>query len=526
MLHVTPDALDFALAHVDRYGDTDILPSAFENLAITWSWDDVRAYLASQDLDVWNVRPLRKCLSPKGPLGYRIVTQLDPLDTLLLTALVYEVGEHIERARVPSDQGVVLSHRFAPDPNGRLYSRDYTYETFRRRSLELANAVPDGWVVLTDIADFYPRLYAHPLENALNEAVPRDYSRVIAKLIRNWNYGVSYGIPVGPSATRLLAELCITDVDAALLGEGVNFCRYSDDFRIFAATRAAALVQLTLLANVLHQNHGLTLQEAKTEVIPAMAFRNRFRETDEQRERRRLETNFYELLDRLGIETYETLDYDDLVPEHQQAVDELNLSEIVEDQITREERIDVALTGFALRRLAQVGQVTPELAELLLDNVADLTVVFPDVLSAVAASEVPGTPAHRHLMERVLQLMDHPSLSHLEYYRLWILTLFEEEHAAQVGQWPTLYAARPDSFTRRELVLAMGFASNQAWIRTKKHNVFDFGEWERRAYLASAGCLPTDEGNHWFRSVNPRLDVLEQWVVAWARERPLEIPRR
>jgi hypothetical protein len=122
--------------------------------------------------------------------------------------------------------------------------------------------------------------------------------------------------------------------------------------------------------------------------------------------------------------------------------------------------------------------------------------------------------------------MEHPSLSHLEYYRMWILTLFEEAHAAQVGQWPTLYAAQSDSFTRRELVLAMGFASNQAWIRTRKHSVFDFGEWERRAYLAAAGCLPTDEASHWFRSLNPRLDRLEQWVVAWAKESPLEIPRR
>jgi hypothetical protein len=526
MLRVTQDALEFALAHVERHGDTDILPPAFEQLAIRWSWPDVKNYLAGEDLDLWSVRPLRKCLSPKGPLGYRIATQLDPLDSLLLTALVFEVGESIERARIPSETGVVLSHRFEPDPNGRLYSREFTYEAFRRRSLELADTMPTSWVVLTDIADFYPRLYAHPLENALNEAVPQDHARVIAKFIRNWNYGVSYGIPVGPAATRLLAELCIADVDAALLGEGITFCRYSDDFRIFAATRPEALKQLTFLANVLHQNHGLTLQEAKTEVIPANIFALRFRETAEQGERRRLEANFYELLDRLGIDTYETLDYDDLAPEQQQAVDELNLSEIVEDQITRADRVDIALTGFALRRLGQVGQVTPDLADLLLENIAELTVVFREVLYALAASETPGTPEYRGLMQRVLTLMDHPSLSHLEYYKLWILTLFEEEHAAHVGQWQRLYATQQDPYTRRELILAMGFAANQAWIRSRRHSVFDLGDWERRAYLAAAGCLPTDEAQHWFRSINPRLDRLEQWVAAWAKEQPIEVPRR
>lgn len=521
MLRVTPDALDFAMAHVDRQGDTDILPPAFEHRAIKWSWPDVRDYLAQHDLDVWNVRPLRKCLSPKGPLGYRIATQLDPLDTLLLTALVYEIGSDIERARVSRDQGVVLSHRFDPDVNGRLYSKDFTFETFRRRSLELATGTPDGWVVLTDIADFYPRLYAHPLENALNQAVPQDHARVIAKLINKWNYGVSYGIPVGPAASRLLAELCITDVDSALLGDTISYCRYSDDFRLFTPTRPRALEQLTFLANVLHQNHGLTLQEAKTEVIPAKEFARRFHETDEQRERHALETNFYELLERLGIDTYESVDYDDLDPDQQQAVDELNLSEIVVDQITRDERIDTALTGFALRRLSQVGEVTPDLAELLLANIGDLTAVFRDVLSALAASESGGSAAHERLMGQVLALLDHPDLSHLEYYRTWLLTLFQEEHAAKLGPWQTLFDTLPDPFTRRELILAMGYANNQAWMRTKKHSVFDFGDWGRRAFLTAASCLPTDEADHWFRSINPRLDRLDQWVVAWAGANPV-----
>jgi len=521
MLRVSADALDFALAHVERHGDTDILPPAFEYQAIRHSWGEVRAHLSDQDLDTWSVRPSRQCLSPKGQLGFRAATQLDPLDTLIYTALVYEIGVDIEQSRVPRADGIVLSHRFGPDMSGRLYSREFSFETFRRRSLEAASSNPDGWVALTDIADFYQRIYAHRLENALNEAAPKDHARVIAKLLNKWNLGVSYGVPVGPAASRLLAELCITDVDFALLGENVVYCRYSDDYRVFAETRPRVLEQLTLLANVLHQNHGLTLQEAKTEIVPAAEFVRRFRETDAQQERRVLESNFHELLDRLGIDTYATIDYDDLDPDQQQAVDELNLADIVTDQITRDERVDPALTGFALRRLSQVGQVSPQLAELLLDHIQELTLVYRDVVSALPVAEPPGSPGYERLMQRALSLLDHPSLAHLEYYRVWLLTLFQDTNAAQFGSWQTLYGDLPDPLTRRELVLAMGYARNQAWVRTRKHSVFDFGAWERRAYLTAASCLPADEASHWYRSLNPRLDELERWVVAWAKENPL-----
>lgn len=522
---VTPDALDFALAHVERHGDTDIFLSAFEFEAIRWSWQDARNYLVGQDLYKWIVRPLRRYLSPKGRLGYRIATQLDPLDTLLLTALVYEVGEYIEQVRVPSTDNVVLSYRFDPDKKGRLYSKNFSYDTFRRQSLKLANIVESGWVVLTDISDFYLRLYLHPLENALNEAVPSDHAKVITRLIKDWNMRVSYGIPVGPAATRLLAELAINDIDSYLLDHQIIYCRYSDDFRLFAPTKSQAFKQLALLAEVLYKNHGLTLQEAKTEVISSAEFVQRFHETDDQKALASLETNFYNLVSILGIEDpYDTIEFEDLDSAQKETLEELNLMQILVDQITRDKHIDTTLMRFVLRRLIQVGEVTTDLALLLLSRIDKLIPVFKDIIKIIRAvldvGESFDSHKHRKLINAVTNLLNDPYLSHIEYYRAWLLTLFEDEYNSQFGTWPSLYNSHFDILTRRELILAIGFASNQAWIQANC-NLSDFRDWEKRAFLRAATCLPSDAAQHWFNSIKTRIDILDSWVVTWAKKNPI-----
>src|SRR5438105_3842827 len=101
-MRLHPSSLDFALAHIEARGDTDIFPSLFEYQAIRQAWDaSLRAALAGEDLSTWTVRPARRCLAPKTRLGLRIATQLDPLDTIVATGLVYELGEDLEGVRLP-----------------------------------------------------------------------------------------------------------------------------------------------------------------------------------------------------------------------------------------------------------------------------------------------------------------------------------------------------------------------------------------------------------------------------------------
>ncbi len=89
-LTLSERSLNWALEHILNYGDTDIFPEAFEFEAIKHDWQEVKAWIRSVDILVWNARPYRRCLAPKHRFGFRISTQLDPLDILVFTALVHE----------------------------------------------------------------------------------------------------------------------------------------------------------------------------------------------------------------------------------------------------------------------------------------------------------------------------------------------------------------------------------------------------------------------------------------------------
>src|SRR5437879_5194435 len=101
MVTVHSDSLDWALAHAEQHGDTDVFPLPFEFAAIRNDWARLRSELTNEDLLQWQVRPHRRLLAPKARHGFRIVTQLDPLDFLLFSAAVYEIGPHLEPSRVP-----------------------------------------------------------------------------------------------------------------------------------------------------------------------------------------------------------------------------------------------------------------------------------------------------------------------------------------------------------------------------------------------------------------------------------------
>ena len=118
MLKLSRHSLTWALHHALSRGDTDIFPSAFEFRALEHHWEDMLDHLAGQDALKWVSRPLRRCLSPKRRLGFRVATQLDPLDFLLFAALVYEVGQDLESHRLAHSGGAGLHSSFASVRSG------------------------------------------------------------------------------------------------------------------------------------------------------------------------------------------------------------------------------------------------------------------------------------------------------------------------------------------------------------------------------------------------------------------------
>jgi hypothetical protein len=136
-LQLTDAALNWALKHALTVGDTDIFPEVFEFHAIADDWENIKKSIQEIDIVEWKVRPFRRCLVPKHRFGFRVSTQLDPLDFLIFTALIKEIGKKLELVRIPSIDNIVHSYRFAPTADGHMFSDQYTaFSSLMRYKLE------------------------------------------------------------------------------------------------------------------------------------------------------------------------------------------------------------------------------------------------------------------------------------------------------------------------------------------------------------------------------------------------------
>jgi hypothetical protein len=59
-------SIEWALAHVSKFGDTDIFPPVFEYNAIRDSWHQIRAHLSQLDVEVYKPRAVQQMLMPKA----------------------------------------------------------------------------------------------------------------------------------------------------------------------------------------------------------------------------------------------------------------------------------------------------------------------------------------------------------------------------------------------------------------------------------------------------------------------------
>lgn len=520
MLYLDSTGLDWALAHTAKHGDTDILPTPFEFQAIQHDWIDIREFLLNQNILEWRVRPHRVLLAPKARYGFRVVTQLDPLDLLVFAALVRDIADDIEAQRAPIQKEIVFSYRVKLQKDGQLFDPDIGFNNFGVRADALLGKKKHSHIALADIADLYPRIYHHRLENALSACTSKaNHVRAIMNLLSGWNGTETFGIPVGNQFSRLLAEALLIDVDSALLAGGVTFIRYNDDYRIFASDHAEAYRHLAFLADVLYKNHGLTLQPQKTKVLTRSVFRKRFGTSPEQREFDSMVDKFEQLIEELELsDSYEPIDYDDLNEDQQALIDSLNLQQLFLEEAEADSP-DFMLLRFVLRRMAQIGDSS--LADSIFDKLDKVYPAFPYIVEYLKSLRDLEEEDYHRIGGKVLDALESSIISELEFHRMWGLDLFSAS-----TQWNhserffRMFGSANDEVTRRKLILAMGRAHQRHWFQTQWRNLFNEGPWPKRALIAAASCLPADGRKHWYKSIASRLDPLETAVMKWAKANP------
>lgn len=209
-----------AIANVTNYGDTDIFPFPFENRVFADRQDETVALLQSihdDFLPTINRTPpvnIRTC-APLGFTSFRWATQIDPIWNLYFLSLAHKIAPQIEASRIPIEQNTVFSYRYNFDSaTGGFWDTSLGWRPCLREAIKLARQENVNYVVSCDIADFYPRLYHHRLENCLKRLDSCDgLPRKLMKLLSVFSGNTSYGLPVGGTGSRLLAEALLNNVD-------------------------------------------------------------------------------------------------------------------------------------------------------------------------------------------------------------------------------------------------------------------------------------------------------------------------
>jgi hypothetical protein len=515
-----------ALDNITRHGDTDVFPFPIENQVFFDKPADALVLLQDVHADfeaaLSSYPPLnQKSLAAVGYTGFRWATQVDPLWNAYLLGLVIALGDEIEAQRLPKSKRIVFSYRFAWDKEAKtLFDKTSSWPQFQERSIELARQ--SKHVLVCDISDFYPRIYHHRLGNALKRASNNtEVTNRIMELLKHFSGGVSYGLPVGGPAARLLSELLLNRVDRLLATAGITFCRYSDDYHIFAATAEDAYGHLVFLSEKLLENEGLLLQKAKTRVMSAEEFLNTVDVPADSSEDTKAEWESRQFMRlRLHFDPYAAtakVDYENLK-------DELSKFDIV-GMLTREmnkTRVHQALARRLISALQYLEEPVLNAAVLsLVENLAVLYPVFPSVALLIRDAMPVLTEATRdHVFARLRDLVRGRSYivsvpTNLAYtVHLLAHDRSEEADALLIA----VYNATSNFVIRRDVILAMARRDADYWLSDVRNRFPTQTSWERNATLVGSFILG-DEGAHWRRAIMGQLTPLQKLVVAWAAER-------
>jgi hypothetical protein len=378
-------------------------------------------------------------------------------------------------------------------------------------------------VLVCDISDFYPRIYHHRLENSLDkETKNKDVVWRIRAILKAFSKNVSYGLPVGGPAARLLSELLLNRVDRLLASNGITFCRFADDYRLFADSEEEAYQHLVFLSTKLLENEGLLLQKTKTRIMSSEEFlgTSEFPEHNppetpaEEESRRFLRLRLhYDPYSQTRVEDYEALK------------EELSRFDII-GMLARELRKGRVHQPLAKRLVSAILYLGPHLrinaVASLIDNLPVLYPVFANV-AIVIKSLLPqlDEETKKLIFVRIRRLIEEGSYivsvpSNLAY-AVRILAFDKSEEADET--LAKVYRQSPNLSIRRDTILAMARKGADYWISDIKNSFASLSPWEKSALIIASYILADDEGRYWRDSIEGSLNGLQPLILKWANAR-------
>jgi hypothetical protein len=345
-----------------------------------------------------------------------------------------------------------------------------------------------AYIGVTDIVDFFPRIYLHRLQNGLDALAGNPLAvRALMRLIQGWAEGTSYGIPTGPHASNFLAEALLIEVDEYLLSCDVRFIRWVDDYFIFGDSEHDVVSGMFRLGERLHQTQGLSLNSAKTRLQTCEAYvEHVLHRVDPVEEWR--EATIEEVLG--GWSWYDEIDFDDLTDEQLAAIDAVDARSILESALEGD-LVDLRTVRFILTFLAAARR--PDLAGLVLDNLPLLSPLGDSVARFLDALDEIEDADHAGIGKSVIDFVLGDGFIP-KYQAMWLLDPFTK--SSSWGNLPALRKIARESrsaLVRRQAILGIRQTGDRSAILDAKTELDGARDWEERAILFACSRLPEDE---------------------------------
>ncbi|MCH6256469.1 RNA-directed DNA polymerase [Puniceicoccaceae bacterium K14] len=507
---LTRDSIKWAIDFVADHSDGDLFPKIKEIEAISAMTDFFINSVENKDLSSFAPKPNRRFIVPKDEKSYRQATQLHPQDSLLLSALVYQYGEQIEKRRLKKDQ--IYSYRFSPTSKDGLYCNNTSWSEFWNKADLLAQQCDT--ILYADIADFYNQIYHHTVENQLIESgLPNQAIKWIISLLESTTVGVSRGIPIGPHAIHLIAEATLIPVDNSLMASGLNFIRYADDIIVFCSSEKDAKKSLSLMATTLDRQQRLMLQRHKTEIYQPNDFRVVCKGMIDDRPIDRNEEKLLSVIQKYTKgNPYETISYKAISSKDWNLFTEKITSKIIDEYLSKK-NVDYIRLRWFYRRLTQVGH--PGALTISLERLEQLSPCLANVCTYIASLQNISNEDWKTIGSKLLGLLDEEEIKENEFFRLSILSLFTRN--PYINHFSKLAKAfsQSDSFARREILLSAYENGAVDWIREHKESCENMDPWQRMALIYCSSKFPKDERKFFinrFKFSGPFEETLAKWA--------------
>lgn len=498
---ISPKSFDWAIKHIQRYGDTDIFPIPFEYEIISKRWGSMKAYLEAINFSEYQPKNTLHVMVPKKN-GYRVARQLDPIDNLIMLAAIHEIANKLESSR--AEDTVVCSYRIDLNPGHfKMYKED-GWQKFHQISQKLAKK--NKFVLTLDIADFYNQIYLHGVHNQLESAnVDALRATNIEKFLININSKKSVGLPVGPVFSIILAEIVLNDLDYFIKQLGFDYVRYVDDIRIFCKNAAEAENILHDISEYLYSSLRLTLQTHKVQKLSSKKFlTNILYDPEEKKEEEYLAA----LKEKVSAAGYGVTE-EQIEQEHGFELESDSLQYVFEQCI----ELSPHEIGYlkALLRLATKARIRSILPTVI-SNLNMLMPVYREVINYFLAVE--NEDVKEVIEDAVVKQLNSKNFKRNQFQQVWSHHYF---NSPKQGYFATEYfdVIKRNSLRDYMLLLAESGKTHRALFLPYKENWNNFNASERRAIIFASKVLPFTERKIWLKNVEATGDFFEKEIARY-----------